>query len=81
MGTLPESVNVLVLIGLLVVGALLTLREPTDADRELEPVFARQDPVGPMVERGMADLNVFLERHSAFAAYLQTRDSSGPTPE
>ena len=80
---MPESVNVLVLIGLLVVGALLTLREPADADRELEqPLLARQDTVGPMVERGMADLNVFLERHRAFAAYLERRDaSSDSTPE
>jgi hypothetical protein len=78
----PESVNVLVLIGFLVVGALLSLREPADADRELDPLFARRDQVRPMVERGMADLNVFLERHRAFAAYLERRDaSSGPPPE
>ena len=78
---MPESVNVLVLIGFLVVGALLILREPADADRELDPLFARRD-LRPMVERGMADLNVFLERHRAFAAYLERRDaSSGPPPE
>ena len=79
---MPESLNVLVLIGFLVVGALLTLREPAAADREQEAVFTRQDTVAPMVERGMADMSVFLERHRAFAAYLEHRDAaSGSTPE
>ena len=77
---MTASVDVLVLIGLLVVGALLTLREPANSDRELEPAPTRGDTVGPMVERGMADLNVFLERHRACAAYLEQRDASGSTP-
>ena len=76
------NVNVLPLIGFLVVGALLILRGPAAAESEAEPVFARPDPVAPMVARGMADVNVFLERHNAFAAYLEQRDvESGPTPE
>jgi hypothetical protein len=75
-----DLVAVILLIGLLLLGALLILRGPTDA--EAAPVHARRDPVAPMVERGMTDIGVFLERHGAFAAYLERRDtSSGSTPE
>ncbi len=75
-------VDVLLLIGLLVLAAFVLLSGPPAAEPGPGPMPAHRDIVGPMVERGMVDLNVFLERHSAFAAYLQERDaSSGPPPE
>jgi hypothetical protein len=76
-----ENGDVLLLIALPVLGALLTLRAPAAGDIAEDPGVAQHEPIAPMVERGLDDLNVFLERHSAFAAYLQTRDASGPTPE
>jgi hypothetical protein len=76
------TVAVLVLLGLLIVAALLILSGPADVESEADPVVAHEDLLGPMVARGLIDLNTFLERQSAFAAYLRQRDvSSGSKPE
>ena len=82
METVAENLDCLLLIGLLLLGALLILRGPAGTEPETVPVRPHHDPVGPMVEGGMAEIAIFLERHSAFAAYLRQRDaSSGSTPE
>lgn len=57
------------------VAALQRLADPPQPPRARTPAWLTADPVALLAEHGIRELEAYLARHQAFAAYLERRDA------